>query len=366
MSEMTSRERLNKVARGELPDRVPIWPDAVFYLPMRLRYKTYNAVDWPTLADKLACSEHFGFEKIVVVAASGPCRIQTESRMWNEGDTRHYETVYHTRGGKRTRHLVHPPDDAAWRVSALAECVDEVPELLDIIDVPEADLDIDGLAAHRSQVGDDVCILGATRDPFDVYMSWRGEEGGIADAMDFPERVEEILDEIVQIALRHVRAAARARLDGVFAGSNGQSLSPPAIMRRFTFPYLRRLTDEAHNTGLWMCTHHHGRLNAVLEDCADYRVDVLNPLERPPTGDVDLADAKRRIGDRCTLMGNVGTVTTLLRGTPEDVRDEVKECMDAAKEGGRFILSTSDQIARDTSFENIRAFVEAGMEFGRY
>jgi uroporphyrinogen decarboxylase len=65
-------------------------------------------------------------------------------------------------------------------------------------------------------------------------------------------------------------------------------------------------------------------------------------------------------------MGNVGTVTTLLNGTPDQVRNEVKECMDAAKEGGRFILSTSDQIARDTPFENIRAFVGAAIEFGKY
>ena len=363
---MTSRQRLNRVARGEIPDRVPIWPDAVFYLPMRLRYKTYNAVGWPTLEDKLACAEHFGFEKIVVVGASGESRMKVERRSWEEGRTRHSETVYHTARGERTLRTVHPEDDAAWVVEYPALSIDDVPEMLATIDIPETALDVDGLRSHRAKLGEDVCICGGVSGPLNRYMGWRGEAQTIMDMADDPGRVEQMLRDILAISLRHVRAAGRAELDGIFIGSNGLSLFSPAIMRRFVFPYLQKIAEEAHNAGLWVCAHHHGRFTAVLEDCAAYGPDILNPLERPPTGDVDLADAKRRIGDRLTLMGNVSTVTTLLRGTPEDVRNEVRECMDAAKEGGRFILSTSDQIARDTPFENIRAFVEAGIEFGGY
>lgn len=363
---MTSRERLTRVARGELPDRVPIWPDAVFYLPMRLRYRTYNAVDWPTFEDKLACQEHFGFEKVIALSAAGPSKVKAESRTWEEGSTRHYETVYRTRKGRRIRHMVHPADDAAWGVSNLAASVDQVPELLDVIDIAENDLDIEKLVAQRARLGEDVCAWGVADNPLGVYLGWRGNRGGVLDLKDHPDRVEQILRQILEISLRHVRAAARAKLDGVGLASDALSLLSPAIMRRFVFPYLRRLTEEAHNAGLWVCAHQHGKLSAVLDDCADYGVDILNPLERPPTGDVDLADAKQRIGHRVTLMGNVGTVTTLLNGTPDQVRNEVKECMDAAKEGGRFILSTSDQIARDTPFENIRAFVGAAIEFGKY
>ena len=363
---MTSRERINRVARGEIPDRVPIWPDAVFYLPMRLRYDTYNAVRWPTLEDKLACSEYYGFEKVVCLAAPAAGSVKTESRTWQEGETKHYETVYHTRGGKRVSHRIHPADDAAWSVSQLAESIDEVPELLDIIEIEENSRVIAQQVSRRNYLGEDVCVMGYAPDPLGVYLNWRGLQGGITDLIDHPEWVEEILDRIVEVSLRHVRLAACAGLDGLFIGSDGLSLLSPSIMRRFTFPYLKKIAHEAHDAELWVVAHHHGLISRVLEDCADYGVDVLNPLERPPTGDVDLADAKTRIGDRVGLMGNVGTVTTLLNGTLDDVRNQVKECMDAAKDGGRFILSTSDQIARDTPTENIRAFVRAGMEFGRY
>lgn len=363
---MTSRERINKMARGEIPDRVPIWPDAVFYLPMRLRYDTYNAISWPTIEDKLACSEHYGFEKVVSLGASAGGSVKTESRTWKEGDTKHYETVYHFRGGKRVSHRIHPVNDAAWSVTRLAESIDQVPELLALIDIKESSRIVDQMVSRRNSLGEDVCVMGPTQEPLGIYLNWRGMQGGIMDLSDHPEQVEEILDGIVEISLRHVRLTARAGFDGLFVGSNGLSLLSPGIMRRFTFPYLKKITDEAHNSGVWVTVHHHGLMSRVLEDCADYGVDILNPLERPPTGDVDLADAKKRIGNLVTLMGNMGTVTTLLNGTPDDVRNEVKECMDAAKDGGRFILSTSDQIARDTPTENIRAFVQAGLEFGRY
>lgn len=363
---MTSRERINCVAQGKIPDRVPIWPDAVFYLPMRLRYRSYNAVVWPTLEDKLACAEHFGFEKVVVLSIPASLPLKKESRSWMEGDHKHYETIWHTSAGIKKVHIVHPPDDAPWTINYPAGSIADVPALIETIDISEDSFDIQVAGRQRAELGEEVAVLGNVPDPLGIYMDWRGDQKALFDLMDQPQYVAGILDEILEISLRRVRASAKVTLDGIFAGSNGLSVLSPAIMRRFIFPYLKRIADEAHNLGMWMAAHHHGRLSAVLEDCADYGVDILNPLERFPTGDVDLADAKQRIGKRCTLMGNVGTVTTLLRGTPEEVRLEVKKCMDAAKQGGRFILSTSDQIARDTPLANIEAFVAAGLEFGRY
>ena len=84
-------------------------------------------------------------------------------------------------------------------------------------------------------------------------------------------------------------------------------------------------------------------------------MDCTFPLERPPLGDVNIADAKRRIGDRLCLMGNVDPVNTLLHGTPADVEREVREIIEDAGPIG-LIVSTSDQTARDTPPANLEAF----------
>jgi uroporphyrinogen decarboxylase len=43
-----------------------------------------------------------------------------------------------------------------------------------------------------------------------------------------------------------------------------------------------------------------------------------------------------------------------------------KECIEAAKDGGGYVLSTGDQVGRDTPDENIFAIVKATRKYGKY
>jgi uroporphyrinogen decarboxylase len=92
----------------------------------------------------------------------------------------------------------------------------------------------------------------------------------------------------------------------------------------------------------------------------------MEPLERPPGGDVELAEVKRHFGDKFCLKGNVNTFETMLNGSVEDVIREAKAGIDAAAAGGGFILSTGDQCGRDTPHENLFALVEVAKTYGRY
>jgi len=83
-------------------------------------------------------------------------------------------------------------------------------------------------------------------------------------------------------------------------------------------------------------------------------------------GDCDLAEIKKLYGDKLVLKGNLHTTDIMLRGTPDDVREAAKKAIDAAAEGGRFILSTGDQCGRDTPDENIFALIETAKTYGRY
>ena len=82
--------------------------------------------------------------------------------------------------------------------------------------------------------------------------------------------------------------------------------------------------------------------------------------------DCNLAEVKKLYGDRLALMGNLPTTTLMLSGTPEEVRRAAREAMDAAAEGGGFILSTGDQCGRDTPDENLFAMVDEARNYGVY
>jgi len=95
-------------------------------------------------------------------------------------------------------------------------------------------------------------------------------------------------------------------------------------------------------------------------------LDVMEPLEKPPGGDVDLAEVKRKYGHRLALKGNLLTSGNLVHGSPQDVEQEVIETLKAAAEGGGFILSSGDQVGGATPLDNLRAMIEAGWKYGEY
>ena len=64
-------------------------------------------------------------------------------------------------------------------------------------------------------------------------------------------------------------------------------------------------------------------------------------------------------------MGNVDPVNTLLKGTSEDVDGEIRRIIETAGEDSGLIVSTSDQVARDTPVQNIEAFRNAVRIYGK-
>lgn len=66
------------------------------------------------------------------------------------------------------------------------------------------------------------------------------------------------------------------------------------------------------------------------------------------------------------IYGNIDQIDFLVHATPEEVKREVKRVLDIAKPFGNFILAASDYFSEGTPYDNIKAFAEAGLEYGAY
>jgi uroporphyrinogen decarboxylase len=95
-------------------------------------------------------------------------------------------------------------------------------------------------------------------------------------------------------------------------------------------------------------------------------VQVVEPLEEPPGGDVDIAEIKKRYGQRICLKGNLNTFDFMLNASPSQVEDKAKGLIDDCAAGGGFVLSTGDQCGRDTPDANIFKLVEVAQTYGAY
>jgi uroporphyrinogen decarboxylase len=144
---------------------------------------------------------------------------------------------------------------------------------------------------------------------------------------------------------------------------NRSPFFPPRIFREFFFPYLKRLIDECHRRGIPFMIHSDGKLSPILDDLVSMGIDGLHPID---PGAMNLAEVKRKYGDKIFLRGNVDCTHMLPYGNEAEVRRKVRRCIDEAGEGGGFILSDSNSMHSNVKTENILIMIDEGRKYGRY
>jgi hypothetical protein len=223
----------------------------------------------------------------------------------------------------------------------------------------------------RDLIGDNGVYVGMVPVFQDWWFHYRhgGFDQCFQDFQDEPEFMEEVHEYWMAWALAYVHAMAAARPDEIMLGGSSASLSisSPTIFRRFELPFIQQASKICREAGVISHLHICGRSWKLVEIVAEQTdVDVMEPMEEPPGGDVDLAEAKRRVGQRLCIKGNINTFDFMLHSSPDEVREKCKRVIDAAGVDGGFVLSTGDQCGRDTPPENIFAMVEVAHTYGRY
>jgi uroporphyrinogen decarboxylase len=82
----------------------------------------------------------------------------------------------------------------------------------------------------------------------------------------------------------------------------------------------------------------------------------------------DFELTKQKLGGRICLWGGVNGFVTMERGSPEQVREAVRDAIDVLAPGGGFILSPVDNVTEDTDrvWKNVEALIDTWREFGAY
>ena len=90
------------------------------------------------------------------------------------------------------------------------------------------------------------------------------------------------------------------------------------------------------------------------------KFDVLNFSH-----ETDIGDVKAEMGHRVAMMGNVPPLDVGVRGTPAEVTQWARDCLDKGAPGGGMILSFGGGVSGGTPAENIDALIEAALEWGK-
>jgi len=257
-----------------------------------------------------------------------------------------------------TPHLLKPPLEQIADVDDL-----EVPDPLTDGRMPVM---LEATRLVRKAVGDEVAIRTPGTGPFALASYFIGTqefliEIGMAKAgmpESEPEAIHRALDLAADALIAFGKACVDAGADLLHCGDSLASCDviSPADYEEWAFPYERKVLQAWQEYGAKTLLHICGDSSKVLHLYAETGADIIEVDHK-----VDLAFARRIVGERASVIGNVDPVTVLLQGTPEQVRAASEACLEAGR-GGRYVLGSGCVVPRITPLDNVRAMVHAARD----
>jgi uroporphyrinogen-III decarboxylase len=377
---MTSKERMAKAMAGGRPDRVPVM--CQMSIGHMLLQTGIPPLEFWFSEERfreglLDLRRRYEFDGILVsLHGHTPDWEKGLLRVARDGET----LVAAWKDGSRTEF---PPDDLprhhaaeAPRPPAIADFDPEsIPERLDYIPVSQ------GLAfridpARRvdlyrrilAEAGASYSIHGEVTSPLDYFLDLFGFGGGFLALAEDPARSKAVLERFAEGVVGIALEQARLGLDAIKISSPyaGAGFISPAHYRAFVLPGEARIARAVRAAGVPVYTHTCGAVRDRLEMMAEAGVSGIECLDPPPLGNVELADAKARLGPKVFIKGNIDPVNTLLFGTRAAVEADVRRCLAAGMIGGGYILSTACSIAPRTPAENVELLAPLASAEGRY
>lgn len=363
---MTTEDRVLAALRRQQPDRVPV------FLYLNPYVDTPRTESDPSYAAVLeACKEYedvvydWGFPQGLFYTAA---KIETEERRLEDGDI---ERTLHTpagpltaiergnwRGGGQIKRYICGPQDLERALS-----VPYVPSRPDLRPFLAEKARLSGKAISQVTFSDPMCSA-----------DWIDEAALALMTVEERPLLKRFLDAMylrVEDALQYCLEASL----GPLYYFNGPEYALPPLMspddfEEFVVEYDRRLIGRVHQrAGTFTIIHSHGRVSRFLERFAAIGTDGLNVLEPPPSGDVDLEDAKKRVGDQMCLIGNI-QYDDLVRGDAAKVEKLVRESIRQGAPGGGFILSPCaspyEPKLTEQAAANLIRYLKAGRRWGEY
>ena len=225
-------------------------------------------------------------------------------------------------------------------------------------------------AVWQPRLAETVVGEGSFIGPFGIAWQVRGMENLMIDMVENPAMADAVIrhiDAFTLPLLKRFLGTYQGAVDYVACGDDfGTQLGlliSRAHFSRFFGPSLRRHFELARSYGVMCYQHCCGAIFDIIPDLIDCGVQILNPIQTGAVG-MDPARLKREFGKDLCFHGAMDIQQTLPRGTPEDVRREVRDRVAQLGPNG-YILGPSHAMQADIPPANIVAMYEEIRRIGR-
>jgi len=181
------------------------------------------------------------------------------------------------------------------------------------------------------------------------------------------KEMEKMLDKLVEIYLSRLEPLLKAISPyvqiiqmGDDLGTQSGPMISPKLYREIFYPRHKKIYQYVKkNSNMYVFLHSCGAVSEFIPDLIEAGVDILNPVQISAEG-MQPERLKREFGKDIVFWGGgVDTQHTLFRGTPKQVKDEVKRNTEIFMKDGGFVFNQVHNILAEVPPENIVAMYEA-------
>lgn len=336
---MLSRERMEKVLEGKQPDYIPIFP--------KISHATCRAVEGMTMRDYM--TDPGNMAKAIIAAA--------EKYQWDAvGITTDIANEGMAIGSKYIR----PEEETSKLTEYYLEELDEY-ERVKVTNPWETEPTKTILRASeivKKEIGDRIYVTAWCNAPLNVASQLIPMEELLVGMLTDPETLHELLERCLAYTVNYIKYLAETGVDAI---SFGHAMASNTVIsaqnyEEFALPYETRLVSAIHDNGVKAITHICGDIHGIADRIARNGSDIIDFDHL-----CDVTELKKQTGK--VLRGNIDP-SLLANGTAQEVYNQTAKVVQEGKKGGNFILGSGCEVTATTPPENLKAFVQAGRDFG--
>jgi uroporphyrinogen-III decarboxylase len=366
--QLTSKERMLRALRGELPDVLPAAPaypslflagrEHAYYaeqyrrrLRGRMSYRIDHDEDTRIRADALLHSYRtFQVPPDWMEIHCGPSRAwSARTNVVAADDTLLYEDRL---TGRQT-----PLQEAwsagdLWDISAELRDKSDVDARLPLISADEllatGEFDLPRLIV--AECGDQVLISTILDTPFSDAYNLLGFQGLMLIQYDRPALLHHLLQRQLAQSREVMAAWAAAGVHAVYAEEvfTGADLISPRSYDHFVFAYNQPYFRSMRSLGLLPVHYVCGDVIPRLDRICELELAAVAVEESKKNFTIDIEEVVRRVNGRLTVLGNIDAVRFGQQASPDDMAAEVRRQAHCGRRAKGFVVSTGSPFPVDT------------------
>jgi uroporphyrinogen decarboxylase len=176
-----------------------------------------------------------------------------------------------------------------------------------------------------------------------------------------PELVQELFNEVGSRLLRYYELSAPYDTVGALIsnddwGFNSQTMLKPEDMRKYVFPWHKKIVEAIHSSGKPAILHSCGNLNQVMEDVIeDMKYDGKHSFEDKI---IPVEEAYEKWGSRIAILGGID-VNFICTESEEAITKRCVEMLKRTSERGSYALGTGNSVPHYVPDEKYFAMINS-------